>query len=74
MATKVDAIYENGVLRPLQPLDQIKENSKVKITVELEQSKQSLEDCLGIMPDEDAAEMLAIIEDEFEKVNPDEWR
>jgi hypothetical protein len=31
-------------------------------------------DCIGILPDEDAADMRRIIQGEFEQVYPDEWR
>ncbi len=31
-------------------------------------------DCVGILPDEDAAEIRKIVEDEFERVDLDEWR
>ena len=75
MTQKVDAIYENGVLRPLSRLDGIAERSKVRLTVESEPDESHpISDCIGIMPDEDAAELSRIIEAEFEKVNPSEWR
>ena len=35
MTQIIDAIYENGVLRPLQPLD-IQEHAKVRVIVEPE--------------------------------------
>ncbi len=34
MSTRIEAIYEGGVLRPLSPLTDIQEHSKVVITVE----------------------------------------
>lgn len=74
MTHKVDAIYENGVLRPLSRLDGIAERSRVRLTVESEPAgSHPISDCIGIMPDEDAAELSRIIEAEFEKVNPSEW-
>jgi predicted DNA-binding antitoxin AbrB/MazE fold protein len=75
MAQTVEAIYEGGILRPVRPLEGIAEHSRVKITVEVTQkATHPLADCLGILPDEDAEEMRRIIEDEFEQVNPNEWR
>jgi predicted DNA-binding antitoxin AbrB/MazE fold protein len=74
MVKTVEAIYENGVLHPLQSLVGITEHCKVKVTVEVETPPHPLADCIGILPDEDAAEMLRVIEDEFEKVNPSEWQ
>lgn len=34
MTQTVEAIYENGVLRPVQPLDGIADQSRVRVTVE----------------------------------------
>lgn len=74
MTQTIEAIYENGVLRPLQPLEKIAEHARVKVTVEVEEPVHPLADCVGILPDEDAKEMLGIIENEFEKVNLSEWQ
>lgn len=75
MTQIIEAIYEDGVLRPLQPLKDIEEHSKVKIIIETEtQPRHPLADCIGILPDEDAREMRRIIEEEFEKVDLREWQ
>lgn len=74
MTQTIEAIYEDGVLKPVQPLQGLVEHVRVKITVEeKEPSSHPLVDCFGILPDEDALEMKRIIEDEFEKVDPREW-
>ncbi len=74
MTRKIKAIYEGGVLRPLHPLNGIAEHAQVKLTVEsVEPASNGLSDCIGILPDEDAAEMRRIIESEFEQVNLGEW-
>jgi predicted DNA-binding antitoxin AbrB/MazE fold protein len=46
MALTVNAIYENGVLKPAQPLP-LKEHEQVQITVH--QRFCNLADCYGIM-------------------------
>jgi predicted DNA-binding antitoxin AbrB/MazE fold protein len=75
MTQTIEAIYEDGLLRPIQPLEGVAERSRVRVTVEVaEPAEHPLADCMGILPDEDAEEMRRIIEDEFEQVNPDEWR
>ena len=75
MAQTVEAIYENGILRPLKPLEGIAEHRRVKVTVEVEEPvRHPLADCVGILPNEDAQQMRRIIEDEFEKVDPREWQ
>jgi predicted DNA-binding antitoxin AbrB/MazE fold protein len=72
----VEAIYEDGVLRPVKPLEGIREHSRVQVTVREEEpaAKHPLAEVMGIMPDEDAEEMRRIIEEEFEKVDLDEWK
>jgi len=73
MTETFKAIYRDGVLRPLQPLAGIPENQPMDVTVVLAEETHPLRECFGILADEDAREMSAIIEDEFEKVNLDEW-
>jgi predicted DNA-binding antitoxin AbrB/MazE fold protein len=68
----LEAVYESGVLRPLRPLN-LPEHTRVRLIVE-PAPEHPLADCIGIMPNEDAEEMRRIIEQEFEQVNPDEWR
>jgi len=74
MTRTVNAVYEGGVLRPLQILDGIAEHAHVKLTVEsVEPACNGLADCIGILPDQDAVEMRRIVETEFEQVNLGEW-
>lgn len=73
----VDAIYENGVLRPLTPLAGVPEHGAVRITVTeatANGARQSFADCVGTLPDADAQEMSKAIEREFERVDPNEWK
>ena len=70
----IDAIYENGVLRPLEPLQGLSEHNKVRITIESEKTKvHPLLQFAGILSNEEAAALQAIIEEEFEKVDPNAW-
>lgn len=74
MAITVEAIYENGVLRPLQPIKGLKKNQHVDITVSATiKKKHPLHGLCGILPDADAADMLKTVEEEFEKVDINEW-
>lgn len=34
MSVSIEAVYESGVLKPLSPLPDLKENDRVRITVE----------------------------------------
>ena len=59
----VEAIYENGVLRPLEPLEGFAEHCKVNITVEYdEMPPHLLARFAGILSDEEAQELRRIIE------------
>ena len=75
MTQVIEAIYENGVLRPTEPLEGIREHERVTLSVSAPRAtKPSILDCFGIMPDEDAEEMRRIIEAEFDQIDPDEWK
>lgn len=74
MTRTINAVYEGGVLRPLQSLEGITEHARVRLTVEsVEPAGNGLADCVGILPDEDAADMRRIVESEFERVDSGEW-
>lgn len=74
----VDAVYENGVLRPLTALTGVPEHGAVRLTVMVAiaggEARRPLSNCVGILPDVDAREMRSAIEREFEGVDPDEWK
>ena len=74
MTQTINAIYEAGVLRPVQSLEGIAEHARVRLTIEsVDPVSNGLADCIGILSDEDAAEIRRIVESEFEQVNLDEW-
>lgn len=70
----LEAIYENGVLRLLTQPEGLAEHSKVKITIEAEEGQPSpLLQFAGILTNEEAANQVRIIEDEFERVDLNDW-
>lgn len=69
----IHAIYEKGVLRPLEPLEEVAENSEVELAIQYPTKPHPLKDIFGILPQEDADEMRKIVEKEFEKVDLNEW-
>ena len=71
MTRTLRAVYERGVLRPLQPLSDLKENEEVTVTVS---TQSPLLKHVGTLPDADAQEILKIIEQEFEQVDPNDWK
>lgn len=75
MVKTIHAIYEHGILRPLEPIEDMMENSKVEITVSSE--REVLHPLLrfaGILNEDEANEMMKVVEEEFERVNPNEWK
>ena len=74
MTQTINAVYEGGVLRLLQTLEGIAEHAHVRVTVQsADPAGNGVADCIGILPDEDAAEMRRIVDREFEQVNLHEW-
>ena len=78
MTQRIEAIYENGVLRPLQPLRGVADHTRVDVTVNASPDPQhdanmDVRACIGTLSDKDAAEMTKIIENEFEKVDERDW-
>lgn len=74
MQRTIEAIFSNGVLRPLAPIDFIDENGRVTLTVNLAGAGRPLSGWVGGLDDADAAEMRRVIDTEFERVNPDDWK
>jgi len=74
MLQVMEAIYENGVLRPLEPLKGFPEYSKLKITIEAEDTEtHPLLQFARILSDEEATELTRIIGTKFEKIDPNGW-
>lgn len=74
MTKTVDAVYSGGVLKPLQPLEGLAENDRVVLTVSTPPKPFPFSDWVGGMSDEDAAEMMRVIDEEFERIDPDDWK
>lgn len=70
----IEAVYENGVLRPIQALVGLAEHSKVKVTVESQETPtHPLLQFAGILSDEEAAGLQSIITQEFEQIDHNGW-
>jgi predicted DNA-binding antitoxin AbrB/MazE fold protein len=73
MQETIKAVYENGMLRPLQPLNWLRDKSEVVVTVSAEEARPPWTACVGLISDKDASAMIAAIADAFEQVESDEW-
>ena len=75
MVRRFTAIFENGVFRPLEPVSELPNLAEVTVSVDSPHfNKTSLLQCIGILSDEDAAEMKAIIAEEFERTDERDWQ
>jgi predicted DNA-binding antitoxin AbrB/MazE fold protein len=74
MKTTLEAVYENGVFRPLKRPEGIVEHRQVTLTMTAEDRPSSLPDLSGRISADDAEEMRAIVEGEFERADLREWQ
>jgi predicted DNA-binding antitoxin AbrB/MazE fold protein len=73
MIQQLSAIYENGLLRPLNNPN-LPEKSQVNLVIETNlNSSHPLLQFAGILSDQEAEEIENIINQEFNKVNNNEW-
>jgi hypothetical protein len=71
----IHAIYRNGLLNPIGSIEGIMDDTEVEITISpLKGAVHPLLRFAGILSAEDADSMLKVVEDEFEKVNPNDWK
>lgn len=73
MTKTLEAVYEDGVFRPLTRPEGIAEHGRVMLTVTAEEKPSSLADLAGCISPDDAEEMRAIVEREFERVDLRDW-
>jgi predicted DNA-binding antitoxin AbrB/MazE fold protein len=69
MKETLEAVWEDGVFKPLRAPSGIREHGRVTLTVTNVIASGSLADIHGVMPSEDADEMRKIVEREFESVD-----
>lgn len=75
MVKTIHAIYKRGVLKPLEPIEGIGENTKVEVTISTEKDVSlPFLKFAGILSEEEANKMMKVVDDEFERINQDEWR
>ncbi len=69
------AVYEHGVIKPLEPIKGIEENTELEVVVSTEKKLQSpLIRFAGILSNEEADNMMKVVDNEFERINPDDWK
>ncbi len=73
MTRKCRAIYEEGVFRPLEPIVGLPEHRAVELVVRESPSRKSFLSLAGRLSAKEADRMTALIEQEFEQIDPREW-
>jgi predicted DNA-binding antitoxin AbrB/MazE fold protein len=72
----IEATYENGVFKPRTPID-LPSGTEVRIVLPdtrdaMQIMNERMPNSFGTMSDEDAAEMIRLIEEEFEQIGDDD--
>lgn len=72
MTKTIEAIYEENVLKPIEPIKGIKEHERVLIILCSHPIKKGLHELVGTLTHEEAEAMQKLISEEFGKVEG-EW-
>jgi predicted DNA-binding antitoxin AbrB/MazE fold protein len=72
MTKTVEVIYEENVLKPVEPIKGIKEHERVLVILCSHPIKKSLRELVGTLTHEEAEAMQKLINEEFEKIEG-EW-
>ena len=72
MTKTVEAIYEDNVLKPVEPIKGIKEHERVLLILCSQPIKKGLRELVGTLTHEEAEVMQKLIDEEFEKIEG-EW-
>ena len=62
------AIYEENVLKPIEPLKGIKEHERVHVILCSHPIKKDLRELVGTLTHEEAESMQKVIDEEFEEM------
>ncbi len=81
MKQATQAVFENGVFRPLGKVD-LAEHSRVELSFEPTEENggaakklpRGIAEVFGTMTEEEGREIMDAIEEAFEKVDLDEWK
>ena len=72
MTRTVEATYEKNVLKPIEPIECIKEPERVAVILCSHPTKKGLHELVGTLTYEEAGVMQKLIDEEFEKIEG-EW-
>jgi predicted DNA-binding antitoxin AbrB/MazE fold protein len=72
MTQTVEVIYEDNVLKPISPIEGLKEHDRRLVILCPRPVKKSLRELVGTLTHEEAEAMQKLIEEEFERIEG-EW-
>jgi len=67
MTKTVEVVYEENVLKPIQPIEGIKEHERVLVILCSHPIQKGLRELVGTLTHEEAEVMQKLIDEEFEK-------
>ena len=71
MAKAIEVIFEDNVFKPIKQIEGIKEHEKMVAMISRHADKKGLRDLAGTISQDEANEMLALIDQEFGKIEGD---
>ncbi len=72
MTRTVEVVYEDDVLKPLEPIEGIKEHERVIAILSPRPVKKGLRELAGTLTHDEAEAMQKLVDEEFEKIDG-EW-
>ena len=72
MTKTIEVIYEDDVLKPLGPIEGVRNHEKIWVVLCPRPAKKVLQELVGTLTHEEAEEMQNLIDKEFEKIEG-EW-
>ena len=72
MTRTIESIYKKNVLKPIEPIEGIKEHERVIVIRSHHLTKKSLRELAGMLTYEEAGVMQKPIDEEFERIEG-EW-
>jgi predicted DNA-binding antitoxin AbrB/MazE fold protein len=72
MLQTIEVIYEDNVLKPVNPIKGLAEHEKISIIIHSKRSNEGLRKLAGTLDKEEADKMQNLIDEEFGKIEG-EW-
>lgn len=71
MTLTIEVIFEDNVFKPVKPVEGLQEHERMIALISPRVKKEGLRNLAGTLSSEEANEMLAVIDEEFGRVEGD---